>query len=157
MTDCPDPSGCPGTVTATGTTRSAVVHTVPPDSATATKQTPDIGYTSSVGATFAAGAPHATVMAGSPYAAFCSAPAVTGRRFASRIESGRCAITLRHTAAASSESGRSGMVTGPLAWAPGAAGAGAALPKAPNHHRLKPPIARAIGTAIKAAVRAALR
>src|SRR6185369_5482994 len=156
MTDCADPSASPGTVTTTGTWRSTVVQTAPPDPGAATKHAPPSGNTSAVGSTEAGGAPQATVRAGSPYAAFCSSPALTGRRFASWTVSGRWAITVRQTAATSSASEGAAIVTGPVAGAWGVLEArGVAPSNAPNRHRLRAPIASAMGIAIRLAVRAA--
>src|SRR5687768_15008950 len=100
MTHWPGCSNARGTVTRTGTSRSTVVQTVAAASCAACQQTRSSELTRSVGGYEAVGTPQATVMAGSPYAAFWSAPAVTGRRARSRSAPGSSETKVRQTAAA---------------------------------------------------------
>ena len=138
------------------TTRSTAVHAVLSRPGRAYQHTPDSGYTSPVGSIDGSGpAPQARVIGGSPYAAFCSGPAGTGRRRRSRRESGRAASNARHTVAVCGDRFGAAIATGPVAWALGDGAGRAAGP--PRIRKARIPARTATGSAITAANRAAVR
>src|SRR5215468_10600514 len=99
-------------VTATGTSRSSVVHTVPAVPVCANQHTPEIGQIWSVGAGWASAAPHCTVTAGSPNAAFCSG-ALTCRSGRLRSFVGNWAMNARQAWACAGDSFGAGIVKVP--------------------------------------------
>src|SRR5205823_14003045 len=122
------------------------------------QQTPDRRYTFAVGSTGGPGAaPQARVIAGSPYAAFCSAPAVTGRRGRSRTESGRRETSSWQAAAVGVGSGDAVIGTGVVACGAGDGDAAGAAGEGLRMRYATKPATRATGSAIRAAHRAALR
>src|SRR5262245_20839959 len=91
-------------------------------------------------------------MGGSPKAAFCSAPAVTGRWAWPATDVGRSEISAWQRLVISGESSRAAIVTGPVA-----SGVGVRPPKSPKARTLSPSTTNARGAATRVATRAALR
>src|SRR3954469_14076725 len=112
-----------GTVTCTGISRSRVVNVVPPAdgpvaqhtrfmvSSSASSATQPFGPAAVVAHMVGRATPQDTVRGGSPYAAFCSGPALTLRGDRSRTFAGSCDITARQTDAARAESFGAGICT----------------------------------------------
>src|SRR5438874_6010093 len=99
---------------ATGVRRSNVVQVVTPVRLwSAYQQMPDSVHSTASGATHGSPRPpQATLIAGSPYAAFCSGPAGTGRCGRPRTRPGRCAMSARQALASALANGREGIATG---------------------------------------------
>lgn len=148
-----------GTRTRIGVSRSTVVSTVPPASSAACQQTLLTVHTSSVGGNCAGLPPQATVSAGSPYAAFCSGPAVTGRCGRSRTLSGSCDIRARQSTVGRSASAGAGISTGALDCTRGLADAlgSASGDSGASLANVKPATATVTGTATSVAQSAARR
>jgi len=92
--------------------RSTVLSTVLPSSSLPYQQTRLTNQSLSVSAKVGAVPPQATVRAGSPYAAFCSGPAVTGRCGRSRIADGSWESRARQTVAGRSARAGAAISTG---------------------------------------------
>ncbi len=123
------------------------------------QQVPSSVNTSSVAATDGSVAPHATVIGGSPKAAFCSAPAVTCRWARSRTRTGSAAMNARQMVASAADSDGAGIATGVVGTGLGlplAAGPVVLLAGRRARYATRPAIT-ARGTATSAAKRAARR
>jgi hypothetical protein len=159
-------------VTRTATSRSIVVKTFARVPGAAYQQTSFMMSSSvssgthpeppaSVAHIAGCGPPHCTVIGGSPYAAFCSGPAVTLRAGSVRIADGSCDVTARQTCAARGASFGAATGTGAAGTAAGevAAASGRSVRSVPGMSRttMRMPTSTATGTATAVAHNAAVR